>query len=66
MVAPKIENVPDEFDWIQLSDEINPKYETIGQKFARKALENPFVPIGEYFKLNASKRFYTLVIVIFD
>lgn len=38
-----------EFDWIQLSADIDPgNTETFLQKWKRKFEENPFVPIGEY------------------
>lgn len=44
--TPKPENV--EFDWIQLSSDIDPtKTETFLQKTIRKFGENPFVPVGK-------------------
>lgn len=40
--------IPDDFDWIQLSAEINPKIETFPEKIRRKVMANPFVPIGKH------------------
>lgn len=45
MVATKVANA-DEFDWIQLSNDVNENPETFTEKLKRKVAENPFVPIG--------------------
>lgn len=38
----------EEFDWIQLSEDLRDKhFETFPEKFWRKVKANPFVPIGK-------------------
>lgn len=47
MTATKIENVTEDFDWIQLSKDIKISNETFIEKLTRKVAENPFVPVGK-------------------
>lgn len=47
--AQKYDDV--QFDWVQLSADLDPATkETFLAKTQRKFAENPFVPIGEYWK----------------
>lgn len=48
MTAPKIQKPDEEFDWIQLSEELRDKHlETFQERFWRKVKSNPFVPFGK-------------------
>lgn len=43
-----------EFDWIQLSKDLNPvKEETFLGKWKRKFGDNPFVPVGKQLRRNS-------------
>lgn len=51
--SDKTPDSSEQFDWIQLSNDVQgTKHEGFADKFTRKVMENPFVPIGEkYFNV---------------
>lgn len=41
----------EKFDWIQLSNELQPEQQTFIEKLWRKTKDNPLVPIGTFISL---------------
>lgn len=50
VASDKTPDSSEQFDWIQLSNEVQGiKHEGFADKFTRKVMENPFVPIGKNY-----------------